>query len=126
MKNLLKMGNVAHGLLCVCLHIFTCHSYLFRSGSIFDATFMSDLLRPAEGLPELSDQLKRVLLGIQEEAICSSSDIPETMETVHSDDTEEPNSKRPRLDTSPNSAEVHPPFYINIHKRRFKDAVIPK
>jgi hypothetical protein len=89
-------------LLFVCLDIFTCHPYLFRSGSIFDATLISNLLRPGEGLPELSDRFKRVLLGIEEEAICSSSDIPETIETVHNDDTEDPNSKRPRLDTSPN------------------------
>ncbi|XP_048773596.2 TRMT1-like protein isoform X2 [Ostrea edulis] len=96
------------------------------SGSIFDATFISNLLRPSEGLPELSDQLQRVLLGIQEEAICSSSDVSETNEALHNDDTEEPSFKKPKLGTSPDSIVAHPPFYINIHKRKFKDVQIPK
>ncbi|XP_061169609.1 TRMT1-like protein [Saccostrea echinata] len=92
------------------------------SGKIFDSTFISNLLKPSDELPVLSEQLKKVLLTIQEEAICSYSDFSDTLLC----DTDEPVSKKPKIGVSKDTSIVHPPFYINLHKRRFKDVVIPK
>ena len=84
------------------------------------------MLNPADDLPKLSDQLKKVLESIKEEALCSDSDVSETDGRDHSRGGEEPDPKRPKLCNAPHPATAHPPFYINIHKKKFKDIVIPK
>lgn len=96
------------------------------SGSIFNTTFISKLLQPHEDLPEQSSQFKKVLQSILEEAICSDLDVPETNGRDHQRDPEEPEAKRPKIDHSQNPTTIHPPFYINIHKMKFKDVIIPK
>ena len=82
------------------------------------------MLNPADDLPKLSDQLKKVLESIKEEALCSDSDVPDGRD--HSRGGEEPDPKRPKLCNTPHPTTAHPPFYINIHKKKFKDIVIPK
>ena len=101
-------------------------NFFFRSGSIFNVAFISNLLNPADDLPNLSDQLKKVLESIRDEALCSDSDVSETNERDQSRGGEEPDPKRPKLCNTPHPATAHPPFYINIHKKKFKDIVIPK
>nr|XP_022328622.1 TRMT1-like protein isoform X2 [Crassostrea virginica] len=96
------------------------------SGSIFNLAFIFNLLNPADDLPKLSDQLRKVLESIKEEALCSDSDVSETDGRDHSRGGEEPDPKRPKLCNTPHPATAHPPFYINIHKKKFKDIVIPK
>lgn len=96
------------------------------SGSIFNTTFISNLLKPHEDLPEHSSQFKKVLQSIQEEAVCSHLDVPETNGDHHQRDLGEPEAKRPKIEHSQHPTTTHPPFYINLHKMKFKDVIIPK
>lgn len=100
--------------------------YFVRSGSIFNTTFISNLLKPHEDLPEHSSQFKKVLQSIQEEAVCSHLDVSETNGDHHQRDLGEPEAKRPKIEHSQHPTTTHPPFYINLHKMKFKDVIIPK